>query len=366
MELGALDTVSQTTTPSPSTQPEDDETGGRISAEIPFIVDAHNDLLLELEHRRFEDAPFARYWLGNLERGGVTLQVCPIFGSELEALPELILRRNLLQVAAFNRAVRENADRVVFVRTKGDLDAVDDGERIGLMLSIEGLEALGYETTLIDLFYDLGARMASMTWNRRNPFADGAAEPDGGGLSNLGRELVDRMAGLGMILDLAHTSKRTFWDALERTTGRVCVSHAACRGALDTPRNLSDDQLTALAERGGVLGMMLLPIVVDPKGYSLERAVDHIDHAVSVMGIDHVGLGADFIAQVWRALPMRTPPDSLLPDGMPMDASLDGFEGPEHYPRLVELLRQRGYEGQRLAAILGGNWLRLFRATLPT
>jgi membrane dipeptidase len=155
-------------------------------------------LLLELEHRRFEEAPFRRYWLPNLESGGIGLQVCPVFGSELEALPELILRRNLLQVAAFQRAVRENATQVIAVRSKADLDTVERRERIGLMLSMEGAEALGYETTLIDVFYELGLRMVSLTWNRRNPFADGAAEPDGGGpLSNLGRrELVDRIAGL--------------------------------------------------------------------------------------------------------------------------------------------------------------------------
>jgi microsomal dipeptidase-like Zn-dependent dipeptidase len=83
------------------------------------------------------------------------------------------------------------------------------------------------------------------------------------------------------------------------------------------------------------------------------------------MGIDNVGLGADFIPQVWRILPALTPADSLLPDGVPIDPALDALEGPEDYPRFVELLRERGYEGERLAAILGGNWLRLFRESLP-
>jgi len=334
--------------------------------EGPPIVDAHNDLLLELEHRRFEETPFARHWLSNLERGGVALQVCPIFGAALEALPELILRRNLLQVAVFQRAIRENSERVVSVRSRRDLEEVERNERIGLMLSMEGAEALGYETTLLDLFHELGVRMVSLTWNRRNPFGDGAAEPEGGGpLSNLGRELVDRLAGLGIVLDLAHASERTYWDALERTSGPVCISHAACRAVHPTPRNLTDDQLRALAESGGVLGMMLLPLVIDPDSSSLERAVDHIDHAVSIMGIENVGLGADFIAQVWRALPTQAAPDSLLPEGMAMDASLEGLEGPEDYPLLVQLLRKRGYEGERLVAILGGNWLRLLRESLP-
>jgi membrane dipeptidase len=332
----------------------------------PLIVDSHNDLLLELEHRRFESAPFERHWLPKLERGGVGLQVCAIFGSELEALPELILRRNLLQAAAFNRAIRETGDRVIAVRSKADLGPVERRERVGLMLALEGAEALGYESTLIEVFGDLGVRMMSLTWNRRNPFANGAAEPDGGGpLSNLGRELIDRISDLAMILDLAHAGERTFWDAIERTNGAVCISHSACRSLVPTPRNVSDGQLQALAERGGMLGVMLLPFVVDPDGYRLERAVDHIDHAVSVMGIEHVGLGADFIAQVRRALPLRAAPDSLYPSETPPDSALDGLDGPEDYPLLVGLLRRRGYEDAALAAILGGNWLRFLRDALP-
>jgi membrane dipeptidase len=330
------------------------------------IVDSHNDLLLELEYHRGEENAFARRWLPNLERGGVGLQVCPLFSADLENLPELALRRNLQQIHAFRTALRESGDRVVQVRSAADLDAVERGERIGLLLSMEGVESLGYDPTLIDVFWDLGVRMVSLTWNRRNPFADGAAEEPTGGLSRIGRELVDRMVGLGMILDLVHTSERTFWDVLERADGAaVVVSHAACRAVCETPRNLSDEQLRAVAGRGGVLGLMQLPIVIDPERWEIERVVDHVDHAVDVMGVEHVGLGGDFIRQVLHTVPFHAPPDTLLPGGMPMDASIEGLAGPEDYPNLVEALRRRGYEGERLAAVLGGNFLRLFREALP-
>jgi membrane dipeptidase len=329
------------------------------------IVDSHNDLLLELDHRRDEESPFANHWLPMLERGGVALQVCPLFGAELEWLGELSLRRVLMQVLAFQRALNENADRVVSVRRAGDLSAVERGERIGLMLSMEGVEALGYEPAMIDLFWELGVRMVSVTWNRRNPFGDGAAEPSGGGLSVLGQQLVDRMVELGVMLDLVHASERTFFDVLERTEGPVLVSHGACRAVLDTPRNLTDDQLRAIAETGGVLGIMLLPLVIDPKHLEIDRAVDHIDHAVEVMGIEHVGLGGDFIVQVQRALGLRPAPDSLLPEGLPYDASIEGLSGPEGYPLLLEALRRRGYSNEDLGAISAGNLMRYFREQLP-
>lgn len=330
------------------------------------IVDAHNDLLLELDHRRAGAEPFARFWLPNLEAGGVKLQVCPLFGAEPEWLMELSLRRVLMQVAAFNRALEENGGRVRGVRTAGDLAAVERGGEIGLLLSMEGVEALGYDPGLIDVFWTLGVRMVSLTWNRRNPFADGAAEQGAGGLSRLGRQLVERLRALGAVLDLAHASEQTFIDVLELSDGApVVVSHAACRAVCDTPRNLSDEQLRNLADHGGLLGMMLLPLVIDPAALDVERAVDHIEHAVEVMGIEHVGLGGDFIVQVLHALNFQAPADALLPEGLPYDAAIDGLRGPEDYPLLIDALRRRGFGPDDLAAIAGGNFMRLFREALP-
>jgi membrane dipeptidase len=331
---------------------------------MTILVDAHNDLLLELVHRRAEEAPFARYWLANLDRGGVGLQVCPLYAG-LEHLPEGGLRRALEQVVACYRAIEENPDRIRLVRTRDDLGAVEAGERLGLMLSMEGAEPFGYDPEMADVFWALGVRMFALTWNRRNAFADGLAEPPGGGLSRLGEALVDRLSAHGAILDLAHASERTFFDVLERTEGPLVVSHASCRAVMETPRNLSDDQLRAVAERGGVVGLMALPLVVDPNNPTIDRFVDHVDHAIETIGIDHVGLGADFIRQVTLSLAVRTPPDALLPPGLRMEDAIEDLAGPEDYPNLVAALRSRGYDGERLEALLGRNFLRLFHDTLP-
>src|SRR5262249_15150881 len=142
----------------------------------------------------------------------------------LEELPELGLRRALQQMRAFSRAIRECPDDVRAVRTAADLDRL--GDRIGLLLALEGCEPFGYEVELADTFFELGVRMASLTWNRRNPFADGAAETGDGGLSSLGRRLVTRLAELGVMIDLAHASERTFFDVLEQAPeATVLVSH---------------------------------------------------------------------------------------------------------------------------------------------
>ena len=310
-----------------------------------MIADAHLDLLLELGYRelRFgETGSFARTWLPLLEAGDVRLQVCPVF-VELERQPEGTLREALGQATCLLRAVRENPDRLRQVRSVADLDAVEQGERIGLMLSLEGVEQFGYETWPAEAFWELGMRMAGLTWNRRNPFADGVAED--GGLSRLGRELVDELSRLGVIIDVAHASPLAFAEILERVEGsRVICSHAACRALNDHPRNLSDDQLRALADAGGIFGLMLHPLVIGHEQRTLDRVVDHLEHAIEVMGLDHVCLGGDFTTRLSEVLPRRPEPaDGLMPAGLVAGAGIEGLKGPEDYPALLAHLRSRGW-----------------------
>jgi membrane dipeptidase len=331
-----------------------------------MIVDAHSDLLLELAFRSHEENPFLRHWLLQLRDGGVKIQVCPVM-AQFEHLGEGALRQALEQVLAGYRALRENPEEVALIKTSADLDHVRQSERIGLILSMEGAEPFGYSTELAEVFWLLGVRMFALTWNRRNPFADGIGETGGGGLSQLGRALVRQICALGGIIDLAHASERTFFDVLDEIEDKhpVVVSHAACRAVLDSPRNLSDDQLAALAERDGVVGIMAVPWAVDEDEPSIDRVVDHIDHAVGMMGIEHVGLGADFYQHVALSGAARKPPDSMRPAAMGMEDAIDGLAGPADYPKLASGLVDRGYGDRELDAILGANFLRLLRAGLP-
>jgi membrane dipeptidase len=327
------------------------------------IADAHVDLLLELahrEHRLGETNVFAETWLPLLEAGGVGLQVCPAF-VDLQLQPEGSLREALRQVTALHRAAREHPDRIAIVRTRGDLD--DD--RIKLVLALEGVEPFGYEAGTADLFWELGLRVAGLTWNRRNPFADGAAE-EGGGLSRLGRSLLARFAELGIVLDLAHASEQLFAECLEAFEGRLLVTHAGCRAVNETPRNLSDEQLRALAGRDGIFGLMLHPLAIDPQRPTIDRVIDHLDHAASVIGADRVCLAGDWIRRLHELMPAPAPPDGLMPPGLKEGTTIEGLAGPEDYPALVEALRARGWEGERLDGLLSRNLLRFLRESLPT
>jgi membrane dipeptidase len=307
---------------------------------------------------------FARTWLPLLESGGVGLQICPIYVG-IEHQPDGTAAEALAQAACFHEAARESAERVTAVRSRSDLEAVERGERVGLLLALEGAEPLDADVTAADVFFELGARMVSLTWNRRNPFADGAAGT--GGLTALGEQLVDRLVERGVILDLAHASSATFDDVLARAAGApVLVSHAACRAVNDHPRNLTDGQLEALASAGGMLCVMLLPFAIDHELPTIERAVDHLEHAVSVMGPDRVGLGGDFTRRLAGVLPpLPDMADALLPPGQELGSALDGLTGPEDYPALEAALRVRGWADDRVAAVMGRNLIAFLRAALP-
>jgi membrane dipeptidase len=319
-----------------------------------MIVDAHTDVLLEtlvqegdkpsfeLVLRPGEAGVFSRYWLPRLTAGGVGVQICPLYGEG--ARRSDARERTLAQEAEFRRVVEANAEQVCQVCTSGDLD----DPRLRLVLSMEGVEPLEGDAGAFDEWYGRGVRSASLTWNHANEFAGGIDTPTEG-LTGRGRALIRRFGELRVVLDLAHASEQTWRDVLDEGI-RFSVTHAGCRAVHDHPRNLADWQLAGLAERDGVLGMMALPFAVDPDAPTLSRWLDHFDHAVAVMGIEHVGIGADFVDQV-------TPAKRRF--------SLDGFAGPEDFPSLVTALGALGYDGQRLEAILSGNWLRILREALP-
>jgi membrane dipeptidase len=317
------------------------------------IVDAHTDVLhelvvhgteprsLELVLRSGEAGAFQSYWLPRLTAGAVGVQICPLYGEG--ARQRDARERTLAQEAEFRRLVESNSDLVCQVRAGKDLD----DPRIRLVLALEGVEPLEGNPDAFDEWWERGVRSASLTWNHANDFAGGIDTPSQG-LTSRGRALLGRFRELGVLLDLAHASEQTWRDVLEEDIP-FSVTHACCRAVHDHPRNLADWQLEGLAERGGVIGMMALPFVVDPGASTISRWLDHFDHAIAVMGIQHVGLGADFV-------------DQLTEENS--EFALDGFAGPEDFPALITALRERGYDESRVKAILSGNWLRILRGAL--
>lgn len=331
------------------------------------VVDLHLDLLQELLTASDEPNPFGSRWLAKLRAGGVRLQGCPVYVPAEES-GESALRVALRQINAFHRALRENADAVRLVQSRADLDYLADDERVGLFLTLEGAEPIGYDLDLVDLLWHLGVRMVTVTRARANLYAGGNAEAHGGGLTALGEALVDRLADVGMILDLAHTSERSFAEILERVEGRapVVLSHAGCRALQAAGHNVSDDQMRAVAAAGGVIGIIALPHMIDAREWTVGRVVDHVEHAIGVMGDGAVALGGDFAYQLFRAgaLP-RLLKDTDMPDGVTLESAVEGLRGPEDFPRLAGAMTARGWSEGRTSGVLHGNALRLLTSALP-
>ena len=327
-------------------------------------VDAHNDLAGELLQRRGEATVFSREWLP-LKHGDVALTVGAVNVVDSGEPAQEHLRIALQLIATILGAVAETDSDVVAIRDAADIRAVQaDRSRIGLMLGLEGLEPLGGDPLLADVFFELGVRCFGMTWNVRNAFACGLGEAADDGLTPVGRQLLAILSELDCVVDLSHASPRTVTEALELLPpGRAFVSHAGCRAVYDTPRNLSDDQLRAMADHGGVLGVLGHPVGVDTREPTVGRMIDHIDHAVEVMGIDRVGIGPDFFRRLARARKLVAG-QAGLPAELPPDAVIEGFEGPEAYPNLAAALRARGYGDDQVAAICGANLLEFFAAAL--
>jgi membrane dipeptidase len=222
-------------------------------------------------------------------------------------------------------------------------DAHARGE-LAVLLHIEGAEPLQGSLALLRLYYRLGVRMMGLTWNHRNEVADGSLEEESrGGLTRFGREVVREMNRLGMVIDVAHITPSGFYQVLELSDDPVLFTHGNCRALYDHRRNLYDDQIKALAAKGGVFGISFVRLFMGPETATLRTVADHIDHVVQLLGnCDHVAIGSDFDG-------CTTPP---------------GLEDVTRLPDLTAELLRRGYREEDLAKILGGNYLRVFSQVL--
>lgn len=324
-----------------------------------MIADLHLDALLDVFEREAvgESDVFARRHLPALRAAGVGVQVLPAFVPD-EFLPEAALRVTIAQLEAGRRTAEASGGALRIVETAAELrEALADGAIAGV-LALEGVEALGRDPDMLAPLWRLGVRMAGLTHNRANAFADGVGEDDGAGITALGGELLERMSELGVALDLSHLSRRGCAIALERFGGPVLASHANADAVHRNPRNLTDDVLAELGRRGGVVGLCAIPAFIGA-GDPYRRAAEHHAHVAALAGPAAVAFGADFCDYFG--------PDTdgpLLPDD-PSPADLALAEQPEpdrgsYYARVLDAAGQPA-DG----ALASANAVRFLEAALP-
>lgn len=198
------------------------------------------------------------------------------------------------EIAFFQRMIEVHQDYFLQVRLPSDMERAKRERKMGIIFSFESADMLEGNLDRIELFRGLGVRVMQLSYNRKSPFAAGVMEPTGGGLTPLGKQAVGKMNAFGVAVDLSHANAQTTSDAIAASSKPVIMTHAGCAAIHPHPRNKTDEQLRALAAKGGVMGIYDLPyLAAPPKQPTVDDYMAHMEHALKVMGEDHVGVGSD-------------------------------------------------------------------------
>ncbi|MBC6991038.1 dipeptidase [Hymenobacter sp. BT491] len=397
--LGLLSMLAFTTTAQTSDPAL--EAKARKIHERAFTVDTHEDTPENLVNPSFDltvdhDSKVAQVDLPKMQRGGLDAAFWAVYmgqGPRTAAGHEAAKQKALAIFESIRSAVRNHPEQLALATTPDEALRIGKTGKHAIFIGIENGYPVGKDLSLLKTYYDLGARYMTLCHSSNNEICDSSTDPNGPeyqGLSPFGEQVVDEMNRLGMMVDISHTSDSTFYDVVRRSKVPVIASHSACKALSNVPRNLSDDMLRALAKNGGVIQMNLFSPYVKTESKSPERqaaeqaffakwniksflniyglpeasqqqalaefntikeqfpvplatvqdAVNQIDHAVKIAGIDHVGIGSDF-------------------DG---GTELADLRDVGEFPNLTRELVRRGYSRKDIEKIWGGNLFRVMRA----
>jgi membrane dipeptidase len=277
----------------------------------------------------------------------------------------------MAEIAFYLQAIEVHPDVFMQVRSAADFETAKRSKKNGIIFSFEGVGMLDGKIERIELFRHLGVRVMQLSYNDTSPFAAGVlASPSSAGVSPLGREAIGKMNQLGVAIDLSHANAQTTRDALAQSTRPVLITHAGCSAIHAHPRNKTDEQLRALADKGGVLGIYDLPyLTASPRQPTVEDYLDHMAHALTVCGEDHVGIGSDQAIQPFddspqglqefqEVLAKRHAAGVAAPEeDRPL--YVVGMNRPDRCEIVADGLLKRGYHASVTEKVLGRNFVRV-------
>lgn len=322
-----------------------------------LTVDTHVDTPLLLVSENFDlgmrhepKKIFYKLDFPRMEEGGLDAAFFVIFVFQGPRTPEgneNAKQKALETFTAIQESLEQNSDAAELALTPDDAYWLERKGKRAIFIGMENGYPIGTDISLIKTYYDLGARYITLCHWANNEICDSATDPTGpehNGLSDFGREVVAEMNRLGMMVDISHISDKTVLDVLEISSAPIIASHSSARAVYDHPRNLPDELLKKIADKGGVV-QATIEYVKAHQSYEREELptvaefVDHIDHIVSVAGIDHVGIGTDF-------------------DG---GGELKDCYDVSEMGNITRELVKRGYTAQQIKKIWGGNLMRVFK-----
>jgi membrane dipeptidase len=303
----------------------------------------------------------------NVAASGLTALNVTVSSSDFESTVE--------NIALWTGEAAKYPRLLSIVRRPDDIATAKKDGTLGLILGFQDTEMIGRDLSRLDTFRQLGVLIIQLTYNIRNLIGDGCLEPGDAGLSEFGREAVARMNALGIAVDLSHCGTRTTATGIAASTKPPLITHSGCREVYRHPRSKEDRELKAMADKGGVLGIYLMPFLGGADGASRasygDAVIRHIEHALNVCGEDHVGIGSDMSVS-----PIEETPEYLKAERAFAEARKSrGIQAPDedrplyipdlNQPRRLELIALRlaakGHPARVVEKVIGGNFHRAFK-----
>ena len=316
----------------------------RIHSQQPIYLDATSPMLQPRELDKY---------LPSVIAGGVDAVL-----TSAGAIKDF--RTTMEIIAKWLEIERAGKQKIRIAKSVADIRAAKAQGEVAIVLHFQGADPIEDELDFLNVFHAAGLRVMQLTYNSRNRLGDGCFEPSDAGLSKFGRKVIRRMEDLAMAVDLSHAGARTALEATEAATRPVVVTHANARALLDTPRNISDDLIRAVAASGGVIGVCAAPFFLTRVGdATLDMLIDHVVYIAELVGVHHVGLGFDFADEdaddyVYFGYDERYIP--MPPWNFPIGISSISEAG-----NVAEALKACGFSKDEITGVLGENFLAVFK-----
>ncbi|WP_455388712.1 dipeptidase [Petrachloros mirabilis] len=319
-----------------------------------------------------KDPKFIDWYL----KGGASAVVCTVSTAGMTATSNQKAQDQTLDILGYTHRLLQTRDDILLVHRADDVLTAKQSGKLGLILQFQGAVPIETNLDLVNLWKAAGVNVIQLAYNVRNQMANGITERVDEGLSKLGVELIKRLNEARVVVDCAHTGARSTLDACEFSNAPVVISHSNARGKYDIQRNAPDEAIKAVAKTGGLCGANMFTFFIgkDPRP-TMDDYIGHIDYLVSLVGIDHVAIGPDYMAGQSGIAPdevMVAAYKNLIASGAwdpenypePPYVYPEGVELPTTLYNLTDGLLHRGYSKEDIGKIMGGNWMRVLKAVL--
>jgi len=316
------------------------------------------------------DIPLTDEMVRNAANSGITAVNLTVSSRNFEATTR--------QVAKWNAEIDKYPGVMRQVRSVAQMLEAKQQGLLGIVLGFQDTTPIEDDVSFLEVFYNLGVRIVQLTYNTRNRVGDGCLETANAGLSNFGRDVVERLNELGFLVDLSHCCQRTTAEGIEASSQPVSCTHTGCSAVAPHPRSKRDEELRNLAERGGVAGMYLMPFLTPGRVATTDDLMAHVEHAIQICGEDHVVIGSDLSItpidetdEYWRLHRQFVAARKSRGIAAPNEDEDILFMVPElnshrRMELVAEALSARGHTDDRIEKIIGGNFLRLVREVWGT